>query len=95
MSTTSKNRAFVTQIQVRFGYVGPARIVDFPSSYNCVNDACADLCDARVRPRSNPFVGLSRPRWMASRRMDCILSLAGFTGSAPRVRVLSRPLVRR
>ena len=48
---TRKKRAFVTQLQVRFGDVDPAGIVYFPKIYDYIHEAFEDLWNVHMGVR--------------------------------------------
>lgn len=57
MSTTGDGRAFVTQLQVRFGDVDPAGIVYFPKIYDMVHQAFEEVWDVHVGKRYYHLLG--------------------------------------
>lgn len=57
MSATGERKAFVTQLQVRFGDVDPAGIVYFPRIYDFVHQAFEEVWDVHVGRRYYHLVG--------------------------------------
>ena len=54
------NRAFITQLDVRFGDVDPAGIVYFPKIYDFIHEAFESLWDIHVGKRYYHLVGEDR-----------------------------------
>ena len=60
MKNTAKRKAFITQLDVRFGDVDPAGIVYFPKIYDFVHQAFEALWDIHVGKRYYHLVGEDR-----------------------------------
>ena len=60
MSSRTDSKAFVTQIEVRFGDVDPAGIVYFPKIYDFLHQAFEELWDVHVGKRYYHLVGEER-----------------------------------
>ena len=60
MTPTAKQKAFVTQLDVRFGDVDPAGIVYFPKIFDFVHEAFEALWDIHVGKRYYHLVGEDR-----------------------------------
>ncbi|MAB80414.1 MAG: hypothetical protein CMJ89_13760 [Planctomycetes bacterium] len=60
MGSETKRKAFVTQLDVRFGDVDPAGIVYFPKIYDFIHQAFEALWDIHVGKRYYHLVGEDR-----------------------------------
>lgn len=85
MPPTSKQKAFVTQLDVRFGDVDPAGIVYFPKIFDYVHQAFEALWDIHVGKRYYHLVG--------EQRLGFPLVHSDVTFRSP-LRFGDRPLVR-